>query len=131
MIKLSLVWNPLSTQNAYWQNWKIRYIHPNARLLKKSYINQINLQLVTMYDYKKLYDIKLPIETPVSIVMQIFFWDKRKRDVDNYSKFVLDSLTWIILTDDSQIYKITVEKFYDKAFPRVDLVIDDYICKNI
>jgi Holliday junction resolvase RusA-like endonuclease len=40
----------------------------------------------------------------------MYFKDKRKRDVDNHLKSLLDSLEGIMFVDDSQIYEIIARK---------------------
>ncbi len=59
----------------------------------------------------------------VEISIKLFFGDKRVRDIDNYNKILLDALTGIVWKDDRQIQKMTVEKFYDKENPRIELEI--------
>lgn len=46
----------------------------------------------------------------------------KKPDCDNIAKAILDSLNNIAYNDDSQIYKLTVEKYYSTN-PRVDVVL--------
>lgn len=62
-----------------------------------------------------------PIETDVTLNIDLYFGDKRKRDVDNYNKLVLDAGTNILWNDDSQIVELTIRKFYCKENPRVEL----------
>ena len=62
-------------------------------------------------------------EKPIEVDIKLFFHDKRKHDVDNYLKILLDSCTGIIWKDDSQIIKMTVEKFYTPMEPRIELTI--------
>jgi len=38
----------------------------------------------------------------------LFMPDKRRRDIDNYNKILLDSLTGIVWEDDSQIDILTI-----------------------
>lgn len=48
------------------------------------------------------------------------------RDIDNYNKILLDSLTWIIYEDDKQIKLMTIQICeHDKNNPRIDLIIDE------
>lgn len=62
-----------------------------------------------------------PLEGDIEAQIRIFHGDKRKRDVDNYNKLILDALSGIIYYDDKQITKISIEKLYDKEHPRIEL----------
>jgi len=106
MIRIVLQWRPLSTQHIYWQRGRIRYMKKEAKLLKASYIEQARSQ----YAWKCL-------ETPLSVEIKIYFWDRRKRDWDNYHKLTMDALEWILYKDDSQIQIALVTKAYDKENP--------------
>lgn len=53
----------------------------------------------------------------------LFFKDKRRRDVDNYNKLVLDSLEGVVYEDDKQIQKLTVEKRISAEDPRIEIKI--------
>lgn len=114
-MKLILKWNPLSTQSCYWMSWKIKYMTKKAKELKKSYVEQIREQ----YSWPILDD-------KLQLSIKLFFWDKRTRDWDNYNKLSIDSMTGIIYEDDSQIKKATVELFYDKENPRIEIEIINY-----
>lgn len=60
------------------------------------------------------------IETgEIEVKLDLYFGDKRKRDVDNFNKLILDAGTGILYADDSQIQKLTIAKHYDKENPRV------------
>lgn len=48
------------------------------------------------------------------------------RDIDNYGKILLDSLTWIVYEDDKQIKLMTIQIMNpDKNNPRIELIIDE------
>ena len=53
----------------------------------------------------------LLINSQIKVKINLYFKDKRKRDVDNYLKAIFDSLTGAVIEDDSLIKKCTVEKF--------------------
>ena len=122
MIHIQLLGKPISTQHAYWhrvlkKGWKnivIKYLTADAKKLKQQYIEQIR------YQYR--WEI---VETPVLIAIKLIFWDKRKRDWDNYHKLSMDALEWTILKDDSQIINAWVKKFYRKGERGMEILIED------
>lgn len=114
-MEITLKWNPISTQNAYWQHGKVRYVKKDALLRKYDYIKQIR----TQYKGK-------PLKTLLSVYIRLYFKDNLKRDWDNWHKFSMDSLTWIIYEDDSQIKLATVQMMpKDKENPRIEILIDE------
>jgi crossover junction endodeoxyribonuclease RusA len=114
MINVILKWVPISTQHAYWQSGKIRYMTADAKSLKNAYILQARMQ------YKG--DV---LKTPLSTYIRLYFKDNRVRDIDNYGKILLDSLTWIIYEDDKQIKLMTIQIMpADKTNPRIEIIID-------
>jgi len=112
-MKIVLLWNPMSTQHIYWQRGRIRYMKADAKKLKESYIRQVKEQRGN----------QSIITDPVEIEIDIYFWDKRKRDRDNYHKICIDSLDGIVLEDDVLIQKATVIKHYDKENPRYEMKV--------
>lgn len=91
----------LSTQHIY-GNFRGRTYMKKEGKDKKLYYSSI----VSRY-------IKQPFNCPLEMEIYLFFPDKRRRDVDNYNKIILDSLTGIVYNDDSQLYKLTIEKVLD------------------
>ena len=51
--------------------------------------------------------------------IELFFNNKRKNDVDNFAKPILDCMSEIVYIDDRQIVELTVKKFYYKTNPRI------------
>lgn len=115
MISITLKWNPISSQNAYWQHGKIRYMKPTAKATKDSYIIQAKNQ------YKAP-----PLNDLLSVYIRLYFKDKRVRDWDNWHKVSMDSLSGITWIDDSQIKLATVDQiyWYDKDNPRIEIIIE-------
>lgn len=66
---------------------------------------------------------KAPLSDPLEVVITLYHGDKRARDIDNYGKVLLDALTGIVWLDDKQIVRMSVEKAYDKARPRVEIEV--------
>ena len=64
------------------------------------------------------------LNTVLKIDIKLHFKDKRKRDVDNYLKAIFDSLTGVVIEDDSLIKKCVVEKFEsDKEY--VEIILEE------
>lgn len=61
---------------------------------------------------------KKPIEEEIEVEINLWFPDKRRRDIDNQIKPVLDMLVnFGIIKDDSLIQKLHIEKYYKKGEP--------------
>jgi len=80
-------------------------------------------------DLKEQYKWELLSQKPklltgeLEVNMKLYFKDKRKRDIDNFNKLILDAGTGILWEDDSQIQKLVIEKFIDKNNPRIELTV--------
>ena len=61
------------------------------------------------------------LENDIELVIKLYFGDLRRRDIDNYHKLSLDSMSWLIYNDDVQIKRMVVEKYYDKQNPRIEV----------
>jgi Holliday junction resolvase RusA-like endonuclease len=68
-----------------------------------------------------------PFMGDLALTVRFFFASKRRRDLDNQNKLVLDSLTGIAYKDDSQIADLRLIRDYDKARPRVELTIQEFV----
>lgn len=66
------------------------------------------------------------LQCEVVLFVTYYHGDKRNRDIDNYNKLVLDSLSGIVYEDDKQIKQLFVEKQYDKLNPRVEIELIEY-----
>ena len=115
-MKIILKGKPISTQHAYWQSGKIRFMTADAKLLKNSYILQARCQ------YKGI-----PLKTSLSAYIRIYFADKRVRDWDNWHKLSMDALSKIVYEDDTQLRLVTVDlvNCLDRENPRIELLIDE------
>lgn len=116
MSKITLLGEPRTT-NHFWKNSCHRgfsrvYISADGKALKESYQYQAKSQ------WKKKSS-----DANFEIFIDLYFGTKRKCDIDNYGKILLDSLTGIIWDDDSQIQKMTVQKHYDKGNARIEIDI--------
>lgn len=62
----------------------------------------------------------------VKVDIDLVFPDHKKRDIDNYSKSLLDCLSGTVIVDDSQIVELNIKKRVEKnifsAVLRINLV---------
>ena len=116
MVSIILKGNPISTNNCYYHAGKgVTFMTPKAKTLKNSYIQQVKEQ------WKKK-----PLENTLELGIKLYFNDRRQRDWDNYHKLSMDALNHNVWLDDVQILKATVEKFYDKENPRIEILLEEY-----
>lgn len=108
--------NPISTNNIYKitsKGGKIRtYMTKKGEKLKNDYYYQ-------GYDQWG----KPPLEGDIALNIILYFGDKEKRDIDNYNKILLDSLTGVLWEDDKQITEMHIFKEYDKKDPRIEVTV--------
>lgn len=64
-----------------------------------------------------------PLDYPLFVFINLYFDSKRKHDIDNYNKLILDSLTGIVWLDDGQIESACINKYYDKENPRIEIKV--------
>jgi len=86
------------------------YMTQKGKELKESYQWQIKSQ------YKGK-----PKTNDIDLRVELFFGDDRRRDIDNYNKILLDSLSGILYEDDSQIQSLLIIKNKDKKNPRIEI----------
>lgn len=108
-----LKWNSISTQSAYGNRGKIRYLLPNARATKTMYQIQARSQRRG----------KPKLQWDLFVYIKIYFSNKVRKDRDNFHKLSQDSMEWIVFENDSQIKLALVEMSYDKNDPRQEIVL--------
>lgn len=65
-----------------------------------------------------------PLTGDLSVSVRFFFKTKRRRDLDNQNKLVLDALTDIVYEDDSQICELHLYRDYDAVHPRIEIELE-------
>lgn len=60
-----------------------------------------------------------PLTDELAVSVRFYFKNKRRRDLDNQNKLVLDALTGIVYEDDSQIGELHLVRDYDAKEPRI------------
>ncbi len=117
-MKIILLWNPYSTNNIYYRSWRNGFIKKKPKELKESYILQARSQ------------VKKKLVWDLTAKIYLYFWDKRRRDIDNFHKLSLDALSWIAYDDDSQVRELHIEKHYDKNNPRIEIELSEWVSFN-
>jgi len=121
-LEFSIPNNPISVNN-YLKNTQYgrRFMPPKT----KEYVEivQTTSKKYLLMNFSSLEQAQLPTTKPLSMTLTYYFKDKRRRDVDNYSKCILDALQTIIYNDDNQIQHLTLSKYIDRENPRTEITI--------
>jgi len=117
-MKIILTGNPISTNHLYRYSCAGRF--PTMYMTKRGKERKEQYQ----WEARSQYDGE-PLESAISAQIKLYFGTKRKVDIDNFGKILWDSMEGIVFENDNQIQKATVEKFYDKDFPRIEVVIKE------
>ena len=124
-MKIVLSGNPLSTQHIYHYTCMGKF--PRLYMITNGKDRKALYQSEARNQYKGKV-----MSTSCDMEITLFFKDKRKRDVDNYNKLVLDSLEGIIFNDDNQVQKLTIKKDYSVENPRIEIIISfQKVIKNL
>ena len=106
-LTIEVHWPP--SINRYWRAWRNRMVVSKEGKDYKRHMRK-HLMLQLRHDELPLY----PEPKKLECMIIAYPPDLRKRDSDNISKVLLDSLNRIIWEDDVQLYRIIVEKVYSK-----------------
>ncbi|QDT62424.1 Crossover junction endodeoxyribonuclease RusA [Stieleria bergensis] len=106
MFKFKLPFPP--TINTYWR-------HVGQRVLISRRGRNYRKQVM---EYLQTRDIKT-LTGPLSVNIELYTPDRRRRDVDNVLKAILDSLQWGgVYEDDTQIFRLAIEKILPEVKPK-------------
>jgi crossover junction endodeoxyribonuclease RusA len=111
--------NPKSTQKIY--RYACRGNHPCM------YMTAEGKEIKEVYQWElKAQKAKL-LTGNLQVKVNLYFDDKRKRDIDNHNKLWMDAGTGILWTDDEQIQDLRITKNYDKNNPRIELFVEKLV----
>ena len=104
--------------NKYYRSWQGRVlISKDGREFKK----EVDLML---NNYEK-------IKGQIKLTLILHFKDKRKRDLDNYNKVLIDCLKNKLFEDDDQIYQLYMEKHIGCGFNKISIDIESINVEQI
>ena len=118
MESLTLKGKPLSTNTIYdftCKPYPHMYLNDKGQSVKDKYTWMVKSEWS-----------KETTEEEIELDLRLYFDNKRKHDIDNYNKLALDILEGHVYENDSQIQKMTIEKFYDKKNPRIEIDVKEY-----
>jgi len=99
--------------NKYYRTWQGRVlISKDGREFKK----QVDLLL---NNYIKVYG-------KIKLTIILYFKDKRKRDLDNYNKVLIDCLKNKLFEDDDQIYQLYMEKHIGCGEDKICVEVEEF-----
>lgn len=64
-----------------------------------------------------------PTANDVTMTVRMWFKDKRRRDIDNAAKSILDGMNDVVYVDDSQVVELHLYKAHDKDNPRAEVEV--------
>ena len=104
--------------NKYYRSWQGRVlISKDGREFKK----EVDLLL---NNYEKVLG-------KIKLTLILHFKDKRKRDLDNYNKVLIDCLKNKLFEDDDQIYQLYMEKHIGCGFNKITIDIESIEIEEI
>lgn len=111
-MKIILSGPPQTTNTLYRRHGHTIYMTQEGKATKQS------------YRYQAIKQWSRPIsDKDFAVEVDLYFPDHRRRDIDNWHKILLDSLTDLVWKDDSQIIEMKVRKFVSKEEPRIEIDI--------
>ena len=108
-MKKIILETPLISTNALYFTGGQRRLTPKARYIKHS----IGWEARDQFHGE-------PLKGDLRIRVEMYFGDKRKRDIDNI-KALLDALSGIVWEDDSQIVELHLFKHVGAKKPRIEI----------
>lgn len=114
MIRLEFPFCPPSVNTYYRRGQNTTYLTKKGKEFKNNMLNH----LLGVLKYKEQ-----PLENRLKVSIELNFKEKRKRDVDNYNKAILDSFNNIIWKDDEQIDELTTKKSYGNKENKIVITI--------
>lgn len=112
-MKIVLTTMPPSTNHIYQRGMRSVHLKPEVREAR----DDVGWEAKSQYS-------GYPLDGSLAVTIDLFWPDKRKHDIDNGLKFLLDSLSDILWYDDGQIEELHVKKHFDKASPRVEITVE-------
>jgi len=100
-----------------------KYLSVEAKEFQKLLAEKLSTVITDTTKEKAIMELYTNKELVVCITLG--FGDRRKRDVDNYSKMILDGLQGTLFSDDAQIVRLEIEKKQpvEKSYIKVEVGI--------
>lgn len=99
----------------------------NGRVIKSSKLTEYEKKMALIINkHLEFYDGKFLIITgKIKLEVDIYYCDKRKRDLDNNLKTLIDSLNKVIIDDDHNIYELHARKHIGCGYEKTILKISE------
>lgn len=99
--------------NAYYRIFRNRYvISKEGKQFRQDMIDALNMFKTVCHD------------TPVKMTIEMTFDDKRKRDLDNTQKSIIDACKGILYKDDCLIYELCSKKLLGQPLNSIKITIE-------
>jgi crossover junction endodeoxyribonuclease RusA len=103
---------------------ELPFVPPSLNSLYPSSRNGIRFKSKRYKEFIEKFAIYVPEKTEslhigdLHVEINLYFGDRRRHDIDNFNKAILDTLVeYEVIGDDNQITRLVVEKYYDKGKP--------------
>lgn len=97
------------------RNGASRYVEPKLRAYLAAIRTSARIACPAGWDRRSRYAVDIGVHLPT----------RRRADIDNYAKAVLDALHGAAYEDDSSVDELVARKHYDRTLPRVSVHITD------
>lgn len=117
MVKITVPGKPISKSNFKLQNVHGQFWMPRSGKHSKyvAYENTIAGHINKQY-------VGPPLEGNIITIINLYFSDKRKRDIHNYPKSICDGIEKSgIITNDKQLKPVLIFDYIDKENPRIEI----------
>ena len=114
MVNFELIGLSIPSNNTYYRKFRnIMTISEKGKKFKKDFLQEINKLNIKKTTGK------------VKVTIEFYFKDKRKRDLDNYFKCLLDCMKNVVIEDDELIYELNSKKFIGFGENKIKISIEE------
>lgn len=116
LITINLPFTPLAKSNSYKRGKNSFYKSKNIREQEILITNAATAAVTAVKGFT-------PFTGPVFVSINVFYKDKRRRDIDNALKILFDCFNKIVWLDDKQVVRLVINKTIGAKSPMTQIDI--------